>query len=218
VPDLTALASSLAIALLLLIMLWFAFGTQRNISRGNAVLRWLQKGLPLIGRRTTLRWLGSSVVILGISDPVEPFREAEVLVVLEPRDLPWLWLFSRGRGRRDFIIVRGSLRRAPRFELDARDARGWTGRDRMERPERGEWREVDWGANVRVAHLGAEPAAVKAQWDRIAATSGGVWRLSIQQTVPHLEVHVLPPDPSTVTSDRLVRPIVELAQSLARER
>ena len=39
-------------------MLWFALGTQRNISKGNELLRWLQTGLPMLGRKATMRWLG----------------------------------------------------------------------------------------------------------------------------------------------------------------
>jgi hypothetical protein len=222
VPDLTPLASSLAIALLLLVMLWFALGTQRNIARGNALLRWMQTGLPLVGKRTNLRWLGSSAVILGINDPEPPFREAEVLLVLEPRDLPWLWLFSRGRGRRDFIIVRGSLRRAPRFEVEAGDRRGWTGQDHLGRLSDGEWQELRWGGpELRAAHSGGDPAeieALKPLWDRIGSASGGVWRLSVQRVVPHVEIHVLPPDTARVSADRMFRPIVELARSLAKER
>jgi len=221
-PDLSPFATSLAIALLVLVMLWFAFGTQRNIARGNALLRWLQAGLPLIGKRTNLRWLGSSAVILGMSEPDAPFREAELLVVLEPRDLPWLWLLSRGRGRRDFIIVRGSLRRAPTFELEAGDRRGWTGRDHMDRLADGEWRDLQWGGSeLRAAYSGADAAAVmalKPAWDKLGSASGGVWRLSIQRVVPHLEIHLVPPDTSQVSAERLFRPIVELAQTLVRER
>lgn len=218
-PDLTPFAGSLAIALLLLVMLWFAIGTGRNVGRGNALLRWLQGGLPLLGKRTTLRWLGSSAVVLGIADPEPPFREAEVVVVLEPRDVPWLWAFARRRGRRDFIIVRGSMRRAPLFELEAADERGWTGRDAMHRVGDGAWRELDWGRpEIRAAHAGGDPNEVKRLWDRLQVASGGVWRLSVQRTVPHLEIHLLPPDTSRVTADRLFRPIQELAEALTAGR
>src|SRR5436190_18561166 len=64
-PPLEALGPSIGIGLVLLVMLWFALGTQRNIRKGNAVLAWLQGGLPILGRRTTVRWLGSSAVELG---------------------------------------------------------------------------------------------------------------------------------------------------------
>src|ERR671918_742668 len=115
------------------VMLVFSLGTRRNIRRGNALLTWLQDGLPLLGRKTTFRWLGSTAVVLKIADAKEPFREAEVVVVLEPRDVAMLWAWSRRRGRRDFLILRGWLRGAPGLELEAGDPRGWTGDDRLRR-------------------------------------------------------------------------------------
>src|SRR5215211_2091124 len=104
---------------LLIVMLWFAFGTQRNIKRGNAVLRWLQTGLPTLGRRTTLRWLGSSAAELKLRQARDPFRQAEIVVVLEPRDVSVLWAWGRAHNRRDFLILRGELVRPPAFELEA---------------------------------------------------------------------------------------------------
>jgi hypothetical protein len=184
-----------ALVLLLLgMMLIFTLGTRRNIRRGNALLVWLQEGLPLLGARTTFRWLGSTAAVLRIERAEEPFREAEVVVVLEPRDVALLWAFARRRGRRDFVILRGSLRRAPRFELEAGDERGWTGSDRLRRLDLDAWHRADWG-HVRVAHSpGADPQAARDLWDRLAEASGGVWRLSVRRDHPHLEVHVLPPD------------------------
>src|SRR2546428_2041767 len=89
-PPLEALGPSIAIGLILFVMLWFALGTQRNIRKGNDLLHWLQAGLPILGRRTTMRWLGSSAVELGIVEPESPFRDATVVVVLEPRDVSFL--------------------------------------------------------------------------------------------------------------------------------
>src|SRR5919106_3023255 len=109
--------------LLIAVMLIFSLGTRRNIRRGNALLVWLQDGLPLLGAKTSFRWLGSTAVVLKIERAREPFRQAEVVVVLEPRDVALLWAFARRRGRRDFVILRGWLRRAPRFELEAGDER-----------------------------------------------------------------------------------------------
>ncbi|MDQ3871194.1 MAG: hypothetical protein M3301_06230, partial [Chloroflexota bacterium] len=139
--------------------------------------------------------------------------------VLEPRDVPWLWALGRRRGRRDFIIVRGSMRRAPLFELEAGDQRGWTGGDAIHRLQDGEWHEADWGApHVRAGFTGGDPLEIKRFWDRLQESSGGVWRLSVRRTVPHLEVHLIPPDTSRVPADRLFRPIHELAEALGRGR
>jgi hypothetical protein len=214
-PSLEAFGPSIAVGLILLVMLWFALGTQRNIRKGNELLVWLQTGLPMLGRRTTLRWLGSSAVELGIASAEPPFRDATVVVVLEPRDVGLLWAYARSRGRRDFIIVRASLRRAPRFTMDVGDPRGWTGRpDAAEQPTR----TVDWPDGcVAVAGPGADEAAVRSAWDKLTKASKGVWRLTIQPVVPHLEVHLRPPVTDRVASDRMLAPIRDLAATVARD-
>ncbi|HEV8489144.1 MAG TPA: hypothetical protein VGQ58_05100 [Candidatus Limnocylindrales bacterium] len=214
-PPLEAFGPSIAIGLILLVMLWFALGTQRNIGKGNELLRWLQTGLPMLGRRTTMRWLGSSAVELGIANAEPPFRDATVVVVLEPRDVSLLWAYARSRGRRDFLIVRANLRRAPRFSMDVGDPRGWTGR-----PDAGEagWRTLAWPDGcIAIAGPGADEATVRSAWDRLGRASEGVWRLTIQPVVPHLEVHLRPPATREVASDRILGPIRDLAATLAKE-
>lgn len=115
--------------LALLVLGWFAGGTIWNVRKGRELLRWMQGGLPLLGERTTLRWLGSTAVELGIQQARAPFTEVTLVVFLEPRDLPWMWALGRAGGRRDTLIVRGALRRAPSLELDALDPASWSGKD-----------------------------------------------------------------------------------------
>jgi hypothetical protein len=214
-PPLEAFGPSIAIGLILVVMLWFALGTQRNIRKGNELLRWLQTGLPMLGRRTTLRWLGSSAVELGIAQAEAPFRDATVVVVLEPRDVSLLWAYARSRGRRDFLIVRANLRRAPRFSMDVGDPRGWTGRPDM--AEEGV-RTISWADGcIALAGVGADETAVRSTWDQLARASKGVWRLTVQPVVPHLEVHVRPPAIGEVASDRVLAPIRDLAATLAHD-
>lgn len=217
-----SLVPSIAVVALLGFMLWFALGTQRNIRTGERILRWLQDGLPSLGARTTLRWLGSSVVELRIVDPAAPFRDAAVVVVLEPRDLFWLWALSRRRGRRDFLILRASLRRPPRVEVDIRDRTAWT---RDGGP--GGAIEAD-GASAEAATLdpetrtwasgNADVSHFRRAWTRLGSASGGAWRLSVQQVVPHLEVHVRPPALDAVPSRRLLEEFRELAVSIDEDR
>lgn len=214
-PPLEAFGPSIVVGLVLFVMLWFALGTQRNIRKGNDLLRWLQTGLPMLGRKATLRWLGSSAVELGIATAVPPFRDATVVVVLEPRDVSLLWAYARSRGRRDFIIVRANLRRAPRFSLDVGDPRGWTGRpDATEQ----DWRTVDWPDGcVALVGPGADETTVRSAWNRLGKASAGVWRLTVQPVVPHLEVHLRPPAIGEVASDQVLAPIRDLAATLARD-
>ena len=210
--DLGGIGPAIVIGLLIVVMLWFTFGTQRNISRGNNLLVWLQGALPRIGERTTLRWLGSSAVELTMAQPNDPFRRATVVIVLEPRDVGLLWAFARSRGRRDFVIIRADLQRPPRFSADVGDPAGWTGR--LE-PDGGLDRTA-WPAGV-VAAFGpdADQALVSEAWQRLSASTGGVWRLTIQPVVPHLEVHARPPASDATPADGFIDGVVELARQLA---
>jgi len=210
--DLGGIGPAIVIGLLIVVMLWFTFGTQRNIRRGNHLLAWLQGALPRIGKRTTLRWLGSSAVELTIAQPNEPFRRATVVIVLEPRDVGLLWAFARSRGRRDFVIIRADLQRPPRFSADVGDPAGWTGRLETD----GGLDRTAWPAGV-VAAFGpdADQALVSEAWQRLSATTGGVWRLTIQPVVPHLEVHARPPATDATPADGFIDGVVELARQLA---
>jgi len=121
-------------------------------------------------------------------------------VVLEPRDLGWLWAWARKRGRRDFLILRGTLAGPPRFEAEAGGSRGWTGSDRLDRLDPDAWARERWedgtGA-VEVAHSGrADPSDLSElhhAWDDLARASGGLWRVSVRNLAPHVEVHLVPP-------------------------
>lgn len=211
---------ALLLLALIVFMLWFALGTQRNIRKGNDVLAWLQQGLPLLGERTKMRWLGSSAVELTITEASNPFSSAEVLIVLEPRDLGWLWAFARSRGRRDFLIFRGRLRKGPAFELEAGDAAGWTGRDGLEKLDWAAWREAEWGLpNVRAAHSAdADPDVGRRFWESFSAAGRAVWRLSVRRDAPNVQVHVVLPDIASARSDELVRTFVELGRAATLSR
>jgi hypothetical protein len=215
--DLGAIGGSLLVILLVVVMLWFALGTQRNIKKGNDLLTWLQQGLPQLGKKTKLRWLGSSAVQLDIVEPRDPFREAQVVVVLEPRDIGMLWAWARARNRRDFVILRASLRRPPNYEVEAGNPGGWTGGDRLRKLDQVTWEHDAWvERNVGVAHTpGFETAGVRKVWEDLEEASGGVWRLSVRRDQPHLEVHVRPPDTHAVPADGLFSTFRNLASTVA---
>jgi hypothetical protein len=220
------MVAAVGMALVVAFLLWFAVGTQRNISRGNELLRWLQGGLPHLGHRTSLRWFGSSAVQLDIVDAKAPFESVQVNVVLEPRDIGWLWAWARRQGRRDFLILRGTLPEPPQVEIEA-GGRGWTGSDRLERLDPTDWQRTRWDDGdgvVEVAHTHRtsddDVEAVRQVWSQLAESGGGVWRLSVRRKLSsHLEVHVEAPRAEAAAdadSDRLVRAFHELGRLAAR--
>jgi len=87
------------------IVAWFAAGTIWNVRKGRTLMRWMQGGLPLLGERTTVRWLGSTAVEMVIRDGKAPFASVTLVIFLEPRDLPWMWALGRSRGR---MLVRAA--------------------------------------------------------------------------------------------------------------
>jgi hypothetical protein len=172
---------------------WFALGTQLNVRRGNAVLRWLQEGLTLVGQKATLRWLGSSAVELKVQDAAPPLRWVHIFVVLEPRDVPFLWWFFRARGRRDLLILRGQLRTMPRFELEALDRRAWSTRGLERDAKNKSWTRLEAAADtplVAYAHGSTAAAAhLLRDWASGSTLSGlPLVRLAVRQDVPNLEV------------------------------
>jgi hypothetical protein len=155
----------------------------------------MHSGLPLLGERTTVRWLGSTAVELVINEGKAQFAKVTVVIFLEPRDLPW-WPLARLRGRRDTLIIRGVLRRAPSFELEVLDPASWSARDALPRVPR-EWpvRQAAAPGDVVVHH---QTAAALAHVDAllVIARHAGmkVRRLSVRRTEPNFQLHVLLPD------------------------
>jgi len=181
----TALLTVLAIVL----VGWFAAGTIWNVRKGSALMRWLSQGLPTIGERTTLRWLGSTAVEMVIRDARPPFEKVTVVVFLEPRDLPWMWAFARRSGRRDTLILRGELRATPTLELEALDVSSWSGKDAL-RAISG-WVRGEAGKDGLATFVGSGKGPGEDALLELARRPGlPVRRLSVRRTAPHLQLHV----------------------------
>jgi hypothetical protein len=166
---------------------WFAIGTQYNVRKGHQAMRWLQEGLPVIGEKTTLRWLGSSVVELKIQQAQPPFSHAEVLFVLEPRDVSIIWGFARLRGRRDLFIFRSGLRKQPQVELEVLDPSSWSTRSVARQLKNEQWSPISVPPPL-VAY--ARPSSPRATELIASATveSCPLVRLAVHRSEPNLEV------------------------------
>ncbi len=179
--------------LVALVMVWFAAGSIWNVRKGKSTLRWMQGGLHLLCERTTVRWLGTTAVELALSKPKPPFEETTLVIFLEPRDVPWLWGFSRSRGRRDGLILRARLRRAPHGDLEALDRPSFAGRDALRRMASERWsvREPEAAGALPVFYKveGALPLA--GDLLELARAAGmSVRRLSVRRAEPHLQLHI----------------------------
>ncbi len=184
------------VAVVVIFLGWFFVGTQWNVRKGDTILKWLNQGLPLVGEKSTMRWLGSSVMELKIAKAKDPFRTAETLALFEPRDVVFIWGITRLQGRHDTIIFRAQLRSAPPFELEIFDPRGWTIRTNESALQQKNWTRTDLaGRQPLVAYLsGAWRGDPNVLVDAAARAGGRLLRLSVRRNVPNLEVHWIMPD------------------------
>lgn len=174
------------------VVAWFAAGTVWNVHLGRELMRWMQDGLPVLGNRTTVHWLGSTAVEMVIREAEDPYTSVTLVIFLEPRDLPWMWALGRSRGRRDTLIVRGGLRRTPSFELELLEPASWSGRDALARIPR------EWPARagrIVVHHKDANALTHADVLLALADRSGlMVQRLSVRRSEPNFQLHVPVPD------------------------
>lgn len=188
----------------LLVVGWFAGGTFWNVRKGSAVMRWMHGGLPLMGERTTVRWLGSTSVEMSIQRAKSPFERVAVLIFLEPRDLPWMWALSRSRGRRDTLIVRGNLRDAPRTDVEVLDRSSWSGRDAMRRIASGDWLVREPAPTETLSVYYKTPAGLTlgdAMVDLAGRAGLTVRRLSVLRSEHGFQVHLALPPTTSAAKD-----------------
>lgn len=186
-------------ALAVTVIAWFALGSVWNVRKGGAAMRWMQEGLPLIGERTTVRWLGTTAVELGIRAARAPFEAVTIIVFLEPRDLPWMWALGRSQGRRDILIVRARLRAAPAADLEALDRASWSGREALRRLDRERWSVREPSGDGGLATFYPAPAALAradALLELASRAEVAVRRLSVNRGERQLELHVALPPPA----------------------
>ena len=196
---------------------WFAAGIIWNVRKGDAVLKWLRQGLPLVGERSTLTWRGSSVVEMQIAKAKGSFRSAETLVVFEPRDVPFLWALARLRGRRDLLIFRSQLRSTPAFEIEAFDPQGWSTNSLQEIVQRKNWTRVDLPAiQPLVTYSASESTADRAKplIDLAVRAGGKVVRLAVHRDMPNLEIHWILPQTTAFPAQALFSTIQKIGEDI----
>jgi hypothetical protein len=201
-----------------IIMGWFAIGVLLNLRRGDALLKWIQNGLPNIGQKTTFRWLGTSVAELVIAHAKKPFRRLETLLVLKPRDIFWMTILAYFQGRSDIVIFRGQLTTAPITDLELVDPTSWSGRAALKQIQQRKWECKDYKnmqlwAPQGLLDLGASTL------DRLAVPmqklSPRYSRFSLRRDAPNFEVHVPFPRYRTEDAENYIQALRELARSVS---
>ncbi len=197
---------------------WFAFGVIYNLRRGEALLKWMQAGLPRIGERTTFRWLGTSVAELVIARAKSPFRRLETLLVLKPRDVFWLTLLAAFQGRNDILIFRAQLTTPPLLDLELADPKSWSGRASLRQVAQRGWESRPHQELQLMAPRGLLDLAASTL-ERLAVPMQGLSpryvRLSLRKEMPNFEIHIPFPDHHSVEATSYFEALRTLARAIA---
>lgn len=179
------------IGICVVLLSWYAIGVAYNRRRAAQVLRWLRAGLSRVGKEETLRWHSRlhNAARLDVGMPKTPFRQMQVIFVLEPRENPLVWIPRRLRGRGDELVVRADLRALPQQELEAaphghRSLAGCLAS--QEEP----YTLLPEGGRFDVAWRGpASPAAAERLRLFLEKYPRARWRVSLQRKPMHLTLH-----------------------------
>jgi hypothetical protein len=203
----------------IIIMGWFAFGVVYNLRRGEALLKWMQNGLPRIGQRTTFRWLGTSVAELIIAHAKKPFRRLETVLVLKPRDVFWMTIIAYFQGRDDIVIFRAQLSTAPLVDLELVDPKTWSGRNAMNQVVERKWESKAYQDMQLLAPKGLLDLATTVL-DKLAVPMQKLTpryaRFSLRRDTPNLELHVPFPAYRSLDATQYFDALRELAQSISQ--
>ncbi len=214
-------SQTIILAAVVVFMGWFGLGMIYNLRRGDRILRWMQDGLPLIGQRTTFRWLGSSVAEMGIAKAKRPFHRMDVLLVLKPRDVFWMALLALIQGRDDMIIFRAALSTPPLLDLELADPKSWTGRDVLRKLAQRGWEVTNYQGMRLMAPRGLLQLAIETM-DRLSgpmqALSPRYIRLSLRKTAPNIEIHLPFPNPSQTDARAYFESLCDLGRAVVERR
>jgi hypothetical protein len=206
------------IAAVIVIMGWFAIGVVYNLRRGDALLKWMQNGLPGIGQKTTFRWLGTSVAELVIAHAKHPFRRLETLLVLKPRDVFWMTIMATFQGREDIVIFRAQLTTAPLVDLELVDPKSWSGRGILNQFADRRWENKPYQGLQLLAPAGLLDLATQTL-DKLAIPmqklSDRYARFSLRRDSPNLEVHLPFPGFRTLDAKQYFEALRGLARAIS---
>lgn len=196
---------------------WFAIGMIYNLRRGDKILKWMQDGLPLIGQKTTFRWLGSSVAEMGIAKAKRPFQRMDTLLVLKPRDVFWMTIIALFQGRDDVLIFRAALSTPPLLDLELADPKTWSGREALGKATRRGWEGTDYHGLRLMSPKGLINLAASTV-DRLAAPmqtlSPRFVRLGLRKTSPNMEVHLPFPNPKDTDAKAYFQSLCDLGRAV----
>lgn len=179
------------IVLSALFVAWFFNGTAKNRKLGDQVLRWVQGGTSQLGRVSEARRIRGSAVQFSMKDAAAPFRKLDLTVTLESRENPPLWLYDRLKGKRDELVIQGTLRNAPQQEFEITRVKTDLGAaQEMTGASMPKMLHISSGTYALTSIDGIDPGRLELLEQFLSKYSDAVQRLTLKRSAPHLMVRL----------------------------
>ena len=212
----TEFANQAVIAFCALLVVWYVVGWQVNRRRGERLLEWVLQGLRAFSDQITVSRLGTSGFQVNVGKAQSPFREMEVTILLQPREILLLWIFNRLRGRADHLVLKGTLRASPRGEVEVMKKRGRLAGRVLKGLDEGVWVRQETAGGLVMACRGEKG---QQQADAISHLvedlSPRLLRLSLSKKAPHLLVNLSLAGLDEQSALLLLSSLQDLAQAVA---
>ncbi len=114
----TSPGTTLAIALSLLLVAGYLWGSMVNRRVRRMAAGWARRGLSGLPEGATIRTLGAAGILIRQPHPRPGLEDLQMTVLLEPREVLPLWLWHRLTGRRDLVVLRITLTAAAAADLE----------------------------------------------------------------------------------------------------
>ncbi len=205
------------ITLSILLIAWYFLGMWFNRRRGIHLARSLRERLKALGaQELTGRWLNASIFQFVARRAASPIGKLAAIIVLESRELAFIWLVNLLRGRRDLLVLRMDLRSTPRagLELEAHPGQMKPEREVRRRIAESGWEQATVGDYTiyhqhGAAHLKETLAPLLEEWQPYLR------RLSISASSPHLLLSFSPAPPVLETEARFTA-VQKLAEAILK--
>jgi hypothetical protein len=197
---------------------WLLVGTLVNRRRAAAVSRWLYAEARPFGERLYIRWITLAAFELTVPEARAPFQQLSLTGFLESREMPFVWLWNRLRGRGDLLVVRADLRHPPRWGLEVYRADGLLAGDARRAALAAGWTPLAGADGREYADGGAGAAALRAR--ALAALdiyAPHVERLALRQEAPQLILTLAIGWLRPATAPPLGPPLRRLAEVIAAD-
>ncbi|HEY3061938.1 MAG TPA: hypothetical protein VGL99_23425 [Chloroflexota bacterium] len=211
-PDfLEAIGLQLAIAIGVVLIVWYLGGNELMRRRSHRLAIWTKRMLDPLGGKQSIRWLSGQAFRLEVEGTKAPIRSLLATGLVESWDTPLIWAWNRLHGRRDIILLQLTLREQPMWGLEVYRPGTLLAGDARHMARQEGWTETTRDELVIMCGGEAPLRLATELLDAIQAERRRLLRLAVRRQGHHLTLGLAVPDPN----DFEPRDASRIAQRLA---